>query len=192
MVIIAFQNGGYIRFIYSFSFATTAGSPQQREPITVCPYYLNPLSTFPVKGNRSTRRKPTTFGRALTILFSHEDWVRVHIKMNLTGDRTQNLRGERQMVWPLHQTRSPKQLKQLVKEHGDHLFLLSKTFSIDVRNIFSILEKILLIQNFLFHFVYVFDLCYVVFDFIKKCREPPQRIKSWNMPDQCRVFFLCL
>ena len=33
-------------------------------------------------------RKPTTFGKALTILFSHEDWVRVHIKMNLTGDRT--------------------------------------------------------------------------------------------------------
>ena len=34
------------------------------------------LSTFPVGGNRSTRRKPTTFGRALTLLFSHEDWVR--------------------------------------------------------------------------------------------------------------------
>ena len=29
------------------------------------------LSTFPVGGNRSTRRKPTTFGRALTMLFSH-------------------------------------------------------------------------------------------------------------------------
>ena len=42
-------------------------------------------STFPVGGNRSTRRKPTTFGRALTILFSHEDWVRVHIKMTLLG-----------------------------------------------------------------------------------------------------------
>ena len=36
------------------------------------------LSTFPVGGNRSTWRKPTTFGRALTLLFSHEDWVRVH------------------------------------------------------------------------------------------------------------------
>ena len=56
------------------------------------------LSMFPVGGNRSTRRKPRTFGRALTILFSHEDWVRVHIKMNLTGDQTQNLRGERQVV----------------------------------------------------------------------------------------------
>ena len=45
------------------------------------------LSNFPVGGNRSTRRKPTTFGRALTLLFSHEDWVRVH----LTEDRTRNL-----------------------------------------------------------------------------------------------------
>ena len=44
------------------------------------------LSTFPVGGNRSTRRKPTTFGRALTILFSHEDWVQVY----LTGGRTRN------------------------------------------------------------------------------------------------------
>ena len=42
------------------------------------------LSTFPVGGNRGTRIKPTTFGRALTLLFSHEDWVRIH----LTGDRT--------------------------------------------------------------------------------------------------------
>ena len=52
------------------------------------------LSTFPAAGNRSTRRKHTTFGRALTILFSHEDWVQVH----LTGDRTWNLRGERRVV----------------------------------------------------------------------------------------------
>ena len=80
------------------SFATRAGSPQQREPISVDLYYLTHLSTFPVGGNRSTRRKPTTFGRALTILFLHEDWVRVHIKMNLTGDRTRNLRGEKQVV----------------------------------------------------------------------------------------------
>ena len=85
-----------------FSFATRAGSPQQHEPITVDPYYLTPLSTFPVGGNRCTRRKPTTFGRALTILFSHEDWVWVHIKVNLTGDQTRILRGERQVVWPLH------------------------------------------------------------------------------------------
>ena len=83
---------------YLFSFATRAGSPQQREPVTVGPYYLTPLSTFPVGGNRSTRRKPTTFGRALTILFSDEDCVRIQIKMNLTGDRTHKLRGERRVV----------------------------------------------------------------------------------------------
>ena len=52
------------------------------------------LSTFPVGGNRSIRRKPTTFGRALTLLFSHEDWVRIH----LTGDRTRNLRGVRRVA----------------------------------------------------------------------------------------------
>ena len=30
---------------------------------------------------------------SLTILFSHEGWVRVHIKMNLNGDRARNLGG---------------------------------------------------------------------------------------------------
>ena len=45
---------------FLFNFATRAGSPQQREPISVSPYYLPTLSTFPVGGNRSTRRKPTT------------------------------------------------------------------------------------------------------------------------------------
>ena len=60
------------------------------------------LSTFPVGVYRSTQRKPTTFGRALTIPFSHEDWVWVHIKMNLAGDQTRNLRGETQVVWSLH------------------------------------------------------------------------------------------
>jgi hypothetical protein len=38
----------------------------------------HPLSTFPVGGNRSTRRKPTTFGRALTdSIFSHESVAKV-------------------------------------------------------------------------------------------------------------------
>ena len=44
-----------------------------------------------------------TFGRALTVLFSHEDWVRVHIKMNLTGDRTRN-RIEVKGEWSDHYT----------------------------------------------------------------------------------------
>jgi hypothetical protein len=42
------------------------GSPQQHLPITVGPFTKPTLSTFPVGGNPSTRRKPTTFGRALT------------------------------------------------------------------------------------------------------------------------------
>ena len=58
-------------------------------------------------GNRSIRSKPTTFGRALTTLFLHEDWVRVNVKMNLIEDPTQSLRGERRVVWPLHH-RCPK------------------------------------------------------------------------------------
>ena len=38
---------------------------------------------------------------------SAERWLySFYIKMNLNGDRTRNLRGERQVVWPLHH-RSP-------------------------------------------------------------------------------------
>ena len=73
-------------FIYLFIYLalpTRAGSPRQHMPITVGPFYLTPLSTFPVGGNRSTRGKPTTFGRALTLLFSHEDWVRVALRKYL-------------------------------------------------------------------------------------------------------------
>ena len=45
-------------------------------------YTPNPPSQLSLwEETRSTRRKPTTFGRALTMLLSHEDWVRVHIKM---------------------------------------------------------------------------------------------------------------
>ena len=70
------------------------------------------LSTIPVGGNRSTRRKPTTFGRALTLLFSHEikfcsDPVRSEDyfpewKPAFTGDRTRTLevKGE----WSDHYT----------------------------------------------------------------------------------------
>ena len=83
----------YSAFIL-FSLATGAGSPQKPGPITVGPYYLSHLSNFPVGGNWSTRRKPTTFGRALTILFSHEVWLQFH----LTGNRTRNLRDLRRVV----------------------------------------------------------------------------------------------
>ena len=58
-----------------------------------------------VGGNRSTRRKPTTFGRALTVLFSHEDWVRVHIKMGIEPG-TLEVKGE----WSDHYTtEAPKE-----------------------------------------------------------------------------------
>ena len=36
--------------------------------------------------------------RALTILYSNDDWVRVHNNMSFTRDQTQNLRGERRVV----------------------------------------------------------------------------------------------
>ena len=57
------------------------------------------LSTFPVGGNRSTRRKPTTFGRALSILLSHEDWVRVYLKLGIEVG-TLEVKGE----WSDHYT----------------------------------------------------------------------------------------
>ena len=37
----------YFFFFFNFSFATRAGSPQQREPITVGPYYLTHPVNFP-------------------------------------------------------------------------------------------------------------------------------------------------
>ena len=48
-------------FLYLFIFATRPGSPQQREPITVCPYNL----THPV--NIPCGKKSTTFVRPLTV-----------------------------------------------------------------------------------------------------------------------------
>ena len=37
----------FILFIYQFRFAIRAGSPKQREPITVGPYHLTPPINFP-------------------------------------------------------------------------------------------------------------------------------------------------
>ena len=54
----------YLIVIILFSLATRAGSPQQHEPIILWARITYPtLSTFPVGGNWSIRRKPTTFGR---------------------------------------------------------------------------------------------------------------------------------
>ena len=81
-----------------------------------------PLSTFPVGGNWSTRRKPTTFGRALTILFLHEDRVQVHIKMNLPGIKlgTLEVTGE----WSDHYT-----TEAFYRDHyiTEALFILRKS-----------------------------------------------------------------
>ena len=82
------------KYFFLFSLATGAGSHNSVSHLLWARITYPTLSTFPVGGNRSTRRKPTTFGRALTILFSHENWVQVY----LTGDRTRNLRGERRVV----------------------------------------------------------------------------------------------
>ena len=76
-------------FLYIlFSLATGTGSPQQREPNTVGPYYLSHPVNFPCGRKSEYPEKTPTFDRALTRLFSREDWVQIH----LTGDQTWNLR----------------------------------------------------------------------------------------------------
>ena len=87
------------------------------------------LSTCPVGGNRSTRRKPTTFGRALTILFSHEDWVRVWFESTLLGIElgTLEVKGE----WPDHYiTEAPTSLKMTLLRHlrpnGNYILQLTR------------------------------------------------------------------
>ena len=60
-----------------------------------------------------TQRKPTTFGRALTVLFSREDWVRVHIKMTLLGIEpgTLEVKGEwsdHYTIWRAKMDNNPK------------------------------------------------------------------------------------
>jgi hypothetical protein len=76
-----------IIFIY-LALPTRAGSPQQHMPITVGPFTSPTLSTSPVGGNWSTRRKPMTFSRVITLLFSHEvgfesHWESSHWDLNL-------------------------------------------------------------------------------------------------------------
>ena len=62
---------------------------------------------FPVGGNRSARRKPTTFGRVLTDSFHMSKALdSSNIEKVLAENRTRNLRGERPAHWPLRH-RSP-------------------------------------------------------------------------------------
>ncbi len=54
---------------------------------------------FPVGGNRSARRKPTTFGRALTNSFHmNEALGSSNIENVLTENRTRNLKDERRVL----------------------------------------------------------------------------------------------
>ena len=76
----------YTQYIYIFYFINFAKRAELHH------------KSIPCGRNRSIRREPTTFGRALTIVFSHEDWFRVC----LTGDRSRNLRSERRVILPLH------------------------------------------------------------------------------------------
>ena len=107
-------NRGFVTpyFFFLFSFATRAGSPQQREPVTVGPYYLTHPVNFPCGRKpeypdkthdfRQSVAYTKPFGRALTILFSHEDWVRVNIKMTLLGIELGTLEVKRE--WSDHYT----------------------------------------------------------------------------------------
>ncbi len=62
---------------------------------------------FPVGGNRSARREPTTFGRVLTNSFHVSGALGLgNIEKVLSENRTRNLRGERRAERPLRH-RSP-------------------------------------------------------------------------------------
>ena len=60
--------------------------------------YPSPLQ-LPVGGNRSARRKPTTFGRVLTNFFHMSGALgSSNIEKVLAENRTRNLRGERRVL----------------------------------------------------------------------------------------------
>ena len=90
-------------FIYSFSFATRAGTPQQREPITVGPHYLTHRLYFPC-GRKPERPEET-----------HDFWQSVDYSFHMRSElrnlawesNTRDFKGERQVVWSLHH-RSPQ------------------------------------------------------------------------------------
>ena len=93
----------FLFYFILFSFATRAGSQQQLGPITVGPYYLTHLVNFPCGGKIETG-VPGENPR-----FSAERWLySFHMRNEFEPTlrwillTTQNLRGERQVVWPLH------------------------------------------------------------------------------------------
>ncbi len=77
-------------------------------------------------GNRSARRKPTTFGRVLTDSF-HMSGVlgSSNIENVLAENRTRNLRGERRALWPLrHRKGEGPSLEILLAQVDLDIFLL--------------------------------------------------------------------
>ena len=78
------QDGLFYFYFILLDLPTRAGSPQQRKPITVGPFLPNPpcqLSLWEetgVPGENPRLRQSVDF-----LLFSHEDWVRVALRMYL-------------------------------------------------------------------------------------------------------------
>ncbi len=74
---------------------------QFRFSFPICDILTHPVN-FSVRGNRSARRKPTTFGRVLTNSFHmNEALSSSNVENVLTENRTRNLRDERRALWPL-------------------------------------------------------------------------------------------
>ena len=104
------------RSFFLFSFATSAESSQQREPIAVGPYYLIPtLSTFPVGGTGVTRENPglsverrLNFFHMRTGFESTLRWTLLRIKL-----RALEVKGE----WSDHYTtEAPLSNKKIIKK----------------------------------------------------------------------------
>ena len=75
---------------------------QQLRFTSVAVFILTHSVNFSVGGNRSARRKPTTFGRVLTDSFHMSGALgSSNIEKVLSENRTRNLRGERRVLWPL-------------------------------------------------------------------------------------------
>ena len=74
-----------------FSFATTAGSPQQREPINVGPYNQTHLANFPCERKHD-------FRQSVELCTLHMRTGFESAREGLTKNRTHDLRDERQVV----------------------------------------------------------------------------------------------
>ena len=78
---------------------------------------------FPVGGNRSARRKPTTFGRVLTSSFHMSEALgSSNIEKVLSENRTRSLRGERRALLPLRHRSPLDRGSERLLEHLMNLF----------------------------------------------------------------------